>query len=395
MEHKVAFSKAFILLLTAFVALMICVGTIIYFNTAQTMKAQLGNKCIGIATAVAVLLEEDIDGYIEFSETLDTNSDYYKNIRKKLERIRRENEDNIAFLYVEQYVSPTEIMYILDSEDETNPLFSQPGSGDAMTISEEIAYNRQSPYVAEEFVKNDYGTLLTSYAPLRHPETQEFIGLVGADVSIDQYNQIMRNQLITVIISISLLIVLLFIALLLFSGQVEKLIVIDNLTGAYNKAHFIRRLRQEIRLTQSKENDLCVMIADLDHFKRINDTYGHVFGDVVLKHSAGIIAKQLRKADCFSRYGGEEFTAYMTGIDIDSAYNIAERIRVAVENAEILNEETGEIVKMTISIGIAQFEASHSQQEILNLADKALYEAKETRNATVKYQAKIELKEAV
>ena len=386
MNQKVAFSKAFIILLSIFVALMICVGTFIYLNTAQTMKTQLGKKCVGVATAVSVLIEEDIDGYMEFVNTLDTDSDYYLEIIPKLQRIRNDNSNDITFLYTQQSVSPNEIMYILDAEKPDSPLFSPPGTTDIMMQSEKEAYSLQTPYFAKEFGKNIYGTLLTCYSPIRNSSTGEFLGLVGVDVSIDQYNQVMRNQLITVIISISLLIVLLFIALLLFSGQVEKLIAIDNLTGAYNKAHFIRSLRQQIKLTHSKDNDLCVMMADLDYFKRINDTYGHIFGDVVLKQVAGIISKQLRKGDCFSRYGGEEFTAYMSGIDIDEAYSIAERIRIAVENADILNDETGETVRMTISIGIAKYEIQHSQQEVLNLADKALYEAKVTRNATVLYK---------
>ena len=384
MAVKTMFAKAYLLLLIIFVCVMVSFGLFIYRNTAQIMKTQLGNKCIGIASSVAVLIESDIDGFIKFSEALDTQSDYYKTIRPKLNRIRYENE-GIAFLYVEKRVSDTMIMYVLDGENEYDPLFSPPGHTDEMTASEMEAYRTHKPFVPENFVTNDYGTLLTCYAPIYNHSTGEFLGLVGADVSIDQYNAIMGNQFITIMLSIGLLIFLLFLTLVFSSGRMERLIVRDSLTGAYNKPHFMRRLREQMKYSKRRNKPVAVLMADLDYFKKVNDIYGHVFGDVVLCVVSNRVEKALRKSDCFARYGGEEFAAFLPDTDITDAENIAESIRRAVEDTKILNEEHNEYVSITISVGVARCEPQHSAQEALALADKAMYHAKRTRNAIAVY----------
>ena len=386
MVVKTTFAKSHLLLLTIFVCVMICFGFFIYQNTAQTVKNQLGNKCIGIASAIAVLIEDDIDGFLKFSKTMDTQSDYYKTIYQKMNRIRHENEGNIAFLYAEIRVSDTMIMYVLDGEDEDDPLFSPPGSVDTMTDSELEAYRTHRPFIPTEFVTNSYGTLLTCYVPLSNPSTGEFIGLVGVDVSVDQYSAVMQNQLITIALSIALLILVLFVTLALSSSRMEKLVSRDNLTGAYNRSHFIRALRQQLKYYTRKGKPVTIFMADLDHFKRINDTYGHAFGDIVLSTVSDTIGKIMRRADCFSRYGGEEFAAFLPDTDITVAEDIAERVRLAVENAKTFNEECYKYVQITISIGVVQSESHRSAQELLALADKALYQAKRTRNSVEVYR---------
>ena len=360
---------------------MVCFGAFIYQNTAQTMKKQLGNKCLGIASVVAVLLEDDIEGYINFCKHLNMQSDYYKKIYTKLRRIRQENDDNIAYLYVEKRVSETEIMYILDSESMDDEFFSPAGYVDEITDSEREAYRLQAPYIDDEFVTNQYGSLLTCYVPLRNPSTGEFLGLVGVDVSINQYNDVMSNQFLIIVISIALLIILLALSLLLSSSRVEKLLSRDNLTGAYNKTYFLRSLRQLLKYSKQRGGKFSVFMADLDHFKQINDTYGHIFGDIVLKTVSDTISKQLRKMDCLARFGGEEFAAYLPDADIVIAERVAERIRQAVESTTIYNKELDIDIKITISLGVTQFEPHLTVQEILIIADKELYNAKRTRNA--------------
>ena len=382
MTNKTIYLRVYLFLIVIFVGIMACFGVYIYQNTAQTMKKQLGDKCIGIATAVSVLIEEDIEGFIEFSQTLDVESAYYQQIWPKLNRIRYENDSHIAFLYVEVRVSDTDMMYVLDGENADDPLFSPPGYIDALTPSELEAYRLEVPVVPDQFVSNDYGTLLTCYAPLRHPVTGEFLGLVGVDVSIDQYNEVMHNQLVSIVLSIALLIALLCLTLALSSARVERLIARDNLTGVYNKAHFMRILRQQLTYARRKGVPMTVFMADIDHFKKVNDTYGHVFGDVVLSDVAGTIATQLRKMDCLARYGGEEFAAFLPDIGITAAQGVVERIRQGVENLRIPNAEHGVEVQITISIGLAHVAPHHSAQETLALADEALYLAKQTRNAT-------------
>ena len=389
MSIKLMFSKVYMLLILAFVGVMICFGLVIYKNTASTMKKQLGIKCAGIAGAVAVLVEEDYTSFMEFSKSLDTNSEYYKAIRGKLQRIRLDNEDNIAFLYVEKRIAEDTIMYVLDAEDERAPLYSAPGTRDAITSAEREAYGLQAVYIPDDFVTNNYGTLLTCYAPVLNPETGELLALVGVDVSIDQYNAIMSNQRLTLVLSIVLLVMLLILTMVLSSVRLEELVSRDSLTGAYNKAHFMRGLRQQLKMSKKRGLPLVVLMADLDHFKKVNDTYGHVFGDVVLRTVASTIGSSLRKVDCLARYGGEEFAAYFPDTDLELAERAAERIRGAVEVTEIFNSETNEYVKVTISIGVARMSPSHAASELLEHADKALYMAKCTRNAVAAFKERV------
>jgi diguanylate cyclase len=122
-------------------------------------------------------------------------------------------------------------------------------------------------------------------------------------------------------------------------------------------------------------------MLDIDFFKKVNDTYGHPFGDIVLAKVSGLIRDCLRRDDFFVRYGGEEFAVLLYGLDSDIAIKLAERIRKAIETFEIFNEEENIIIKVTISIGVENLHKRHlSAVEFVHRVDKALYKAKETRN---------------
>ena len=379
MGKRAIFTRAYTYILTAFIFIMICFGFLIYQNTAQTMKQQLGNKCIGIASSVAVIIEDDVEGFKEFCRTLDDSTEYYAETYAKLNKIRRENYDHIAYLYTEVRISENEIMYIIDSEARDDPMFSVPGYIDLITASEREAYRVRKLSIPDEFVTNEYGTLLTCYAPIWDHENNEFIGLVGADVSIDQYNAVMKNQLILIVSSITMLVLILGAALLLSSNRMGRLIERDGLTGLYNKTHFMRCLRQQLKYSARKEQPLFVFMADIDHFKIVNDTYGHPFGDIILREVGAAISKVLCKTDCLARYGGEEFSAFLPCVSSEP-FLIAEVIRNEVEKTCVLNEQFKEQVNVTISIGMVQAKLGQTAAEVLDLADKALYKAKETRN---------------
>jgi len=126
---------------------------------------------------------------------------------------------------------------------------------------------------------------------------------------------------------------------------------------------------------------ICVLMVDLDHFKNLNDTYGHAFGDIVLKKVASVLIESLRLEDLAARYGGEEFTIILKNMNKDDSLSIADRIRKRVESLEFEYTEEGknEIVKTTISIGIAKYDSSLDfvPEDLIKRADAALYRAKE------------------
>jgi diguanylate cyclase (GGDEF)-like protein len=163
----------------------------------------------------------------------------------------------------------------------------------------------------------------------------------------------------------------------------------DGLTGSFNHRYFWQVLRRDFLLAQRHKTELSCLIIDLDYFKRVNDSYGHLFGDKVLKGVAKRIRDKVRHTDVVSRYGGEEFTVLLPNTGLDGAKNIAENIRSGLERSRFKNGN--ESVHITVSIGIASL-AEHTPatpQLMLGFADTALYEAKSTgRNRVLIYSPK-------
>ena len=155
----------------------------------------------------------------------------------------------------------------------------------------------------------------------------------------------------------------------------------DPLTGLLNRGALLQAMEQFALNDPDARRALLIM--DLDHFKRINDTHGHAFGDDILRHFAGVLRRSLRPADLTCRYGGEEFVAVLMDTDKDAALAIAENIRAQTE-VSVLNDYDGEPVRYTVSIGVASFYPDETFLQATMRADNRLYEAKKTsRNRVV------------
>jgi diguanylate cyclase (GGDEF)-like protein len=160
-----------------------------------------------------------------------------------------------------------------------------------------------------------------------------------------------------------------------YHEEIYRLTTIDGLTQIYNKRYFIETLEREIGRAHRYRRELSLIMFDIDKFKPINDTYGHLAGDHVLKQLASVIKTRIRREDILARYGGEEFAIILPEIDRHNALVFAEKIRVLVENAVFRFEDTD--IPVTISIGVASI-ANEVQEphEFIRLADENLYEAK-------------------
>ncbi len=156
----------------------------------------------------------------------------------------------------------------------------------------------------------------------------------------------------------------------------------DPLTEAYNKGYFLDAIEREVAFAQRHAQPMALVMLDIDHFKKVNDTYGHQAGDLVLKIVAQAIMQGLRKEDVFARYGGEEFAMILRNTAPDAAFILAERVRRLVEKLEIVHN--GRRIPVTLSLGIAM--ASSDRQTpaaLIEAADGMLYEAKSSgRNRT-------------
>lgn len=159
-------------------------------------------------------------------------------------------------------------------------------------------------------------------------------------------------------------------------SHTRHLSLTDPLTGLYNRRHFDSTFEREFLRAKRYGGDLSVAIIDIDFFKKINDTFGHLCGDHVLKEVAYLIYDSFRKTDIVFRYGGEEFVVILTETSAENANIPLERLRINVENNLFKFNNTE--IKVTVSIGAASVgEGVESSADLLDRADKALYKSKE------------------
>lgn len=166
-------------------------------------------------------------------------------------------------------------------------------------------------------------------------------------------------------------------------SETEYLSVIDGLTGLYNRRHFEYNVEREFLRVKRYPADLSLAMIDIDHFKNVNDTYGHQFGDYVLKEISDIISASFRKTDMIYRYGGEELAIILTETSLDNSMIPLERLREKISKYEFIYN--GVQANITISIGVSyNLSDIKTQEELIECADKALYRAKQTgRNKLV------------
>ncbi|MDR2614859.1 MAG: diguanylate cyclase [Candidatus Accumulibacter sp.] len=158
--------------------------------------------------------------------------------------------------------------------------------------------------------------------------------------------------------------------------RINAMATTDGLTGLNNRRYFFELADREFVRYKRYGAPLSVFMIDIDHFKRINDTHGHAVGDRVLMHLAKTLTDEVRDSDIVGRYGGEEFAVILPETNLETALDIAERVRQAVENDAAHTEESGDI-RYTLSIGVSTFIRDvQAVATVFETADKGLYEAK-------------------
>ncbi|MDC7219773.1 MAG: GGDEF domain-containing protein [Spirochaetales bacterium] len=166
----------------------------------------------------------------------------------------------------------------------------------------------------------------------------------------------------------------------------EELSIRDQLTNTFSREYFLTKLKEELAEAQKDSSSFYVLMADIDYFKSVNDSYGHLFGDEVLRRVAETMKKNIRSFDIVARYGGEEFIMILTHPDRANGREAAERIRKSVESLSFRNN-----IKITLSIGLSLNCANDGVNDIIERADKELYKAKNGgRNQVCEWRASSE-----
>ena len=167
-----------------------------------------------------------------------------------------------------------------------------------------------------------------------------------------------------------------------YHDELYKSSVIDGLTKLYNRRYLFDHMTREIARAHRHGRELSLILFDVDHFKKINDEYGHLAGDQILRELAEIVCVNVRREDCCARYGGEEFAIASTENDIHSTFLLAEKLRGIVEMHEFRFEEQS--IPVTISLGVAMLTPDmEDPQDLVGAADARLYEAKRDGRNTV------------
>ena len=256
------------------------------------------------------------------------------------------------------------------------PLFSRVLEGHPMLLEGDEALTSLEELGFHELSKLSKSVLLT---PLMDPY-QNSLGFVVLGV---EHNRLLSppyiNPLNLVISEASVKLSWLY-----AHERLRQLAMIDGLTQLRNHQTFQVELEQMMKRTKRAGDELVLILLDIDKFKQVNDTYGHLFGDRVIKEVAAALSGSLREVDLVARYGGEEFAIALERSTLEEGYVAAERAREAVQ-ALLFHDAEGAEVRVSISLGVALYpEDSQEQQALIDCADKALYEAKHRgRNQTV------------
>lgn len=166
--------------------------------------------------------------------------------------------------------------------------------------------------------------------------------------------------------------------------QLRTKTLFDGLTGLHNKRWITEVLPRQVKRAQQERSSLSACMIDIDYFKKINDTYGHLAGDYVLSQVAKCFGKYLRPTDFSARYGGEEFLLVFLDMTSSDILKAAERIRKKVSELKLITPSKVELPSITISLGLTQLKQNDDTREFLKRADKALYQAKDQgRNQTI------------
>src|ERR1044071_7327146 len=178
-----------------------------------------------------------------------------------------------------------------------------------------------------------------------------------------------------------------------FQQQIHRLLVHDDLTGLLTSKSFFSELRREAARAEAEDRPFCVLMMDIDYFKEVNDTYGHLVGSDTLEEVGDVIKKCLRAGDVGARFGGEEFAAFLLDADYSQGLIAAERVRSGIEKHEFPvvrrgSEEEPRTHRITISIGVAAYpEDAKDPIQLVEMADSALYKAKRNgRNQVCPYR---------
>ncbi len=357
------------------------INTFLFSNVKGLITDLLGQSAIQVASTTAKILEEDIQAYEALAASAVTGAEYDQEYYERMLLVFQEikADTGCTYVYTEIKHSESQIMYILDGEIPGSDLFSPMGSLDELEIQENQAY-QEKVAVATNIVEWDmWGKLVSGYAPIIHPDTGELVGLVGVDFSIDHIRGLLQNILgLMIFFGVALAALSTWVFYKLFKDRFHALNV-DYLTGLYSRWFLDYRLDKHIKKAEKGKGSLCLIMVDIDDFKQINDKYGHEIGDQVLQYTAHLLKETIGMNGYPCRLGGDEFLALITECGESEGYRIACSMNETHMGGNVhISKDVPLGLKIGYSVGIAHWQNGMSSHQLMEEADRALYEAKES-----------------
>lgn len=246
-------------------------------------------------------------------------------------------------------------------------VFTAPGMS---AIAKDMMAQDQGHYEYER----DGETMLVSARYIPELKWRVVVEQSEADALAGIRQSLMTNAMVGLAV-IGLTLVIVMLTVNKFHARLESMAATDKLTGVGNRSVFDHTLNQALRRLARDAKPFSVILADIDHFKRVNDTYGHLEGDKVLKRMTALVGGAIRDADVLCRWGGEELIILAHDCDASNAVKMAEKVRQTVEQAAVATLDDG--TPVTVSLGVSEARADDDADAILRRVDGALYEAKQ------------------
>jgi len=402
-----------LLILLATYALVLLTVAGFYKAAYQSLLEEVAGKVRDVAVLIAMNIDPvDVEQIIG---PADIDSIPFKRIHEYLQKVKATQPD---LKYIDIFRPPSAStnpahwtfvvdLYPFDTDLNGNGVIEKDEEGvqpgriyepkDANEIKLWQAALQQTSSSTDHFWSDEWGTYVSGFAAIRNPQTQKPIALVEVDTTAEQFAQKRETILIVSLFAAAVLLGMVTLTLDKLFSRTQSLESIrrlshnlylkateDDLTGVANRRHFYDLGEHAVAIAHRYMRPISLVMLDADHFKKINDTYGHKAGDDVLINIARLCCESVRAADQIGRFGGEEFLILMPEMDLDGAVQLAQRLRALIEDSAVYTDDN-ERVNVTMSIGVAELDNDTQDFDALVArADQALYKAKlQGRNCVV------------
>nr|WP_321266731.1 diguanylate cyclase [uncultured Sulfurimonas sp.] len=241
-------------------------------------------------------------------------------------------------------------------------------------IAEQINKNIATGKEFSLYKEIDSKIRVLAFLPIKNVKGDKTVAYLVSYTDSKRISTIKEKFEIYIILNFVILsLIFIFVYKILSNSEIlKKELQYDGLTGVFNRKYFIKTVEDEFIKSKRLKHDFCIVMADIDHFKNINDTYGHQCGDIVLRDISYLMSTSIRSVDMLGRYGGEEFI-FLISANAENTYKVVQNVRKKIEKFDFCNEKH---LKLTASFGIACLKDEDTLEELIKYADMALYKSK-------------------